>query len=70
MGSLSNISDKKVVGFVRMALAITLHIISSLIRSFWAFSIASDSATHSSVCFFDLLVRFLCDNYIYYFHLL
>lgn len=70
MGAFSNISDKKTIGFVRMALVINLPRITCILRSSWDFSIALDGTKHASISYLDLRVRFLCEKKICNFHLL
>ncbi len=56
-------SRDKISNFVRTVCAINLQRIADLLRRFWAFSLALDSATRQSTSFLDLRFRIFVPNY-------
>lgn len=62
-------SEHKVAGYVRAVLASNLQKIAVMMRSAWAYAIATDAGAHQSTCYLDIRVRMWQSGALQDFHL-
>jgi hypothetical protein len=62
-------SEHKVAGYVRAVLASNLQKIALMMRSAWAYAIATDAGVHQSTCYLDIRVRMWQSGALQDFHL-
>jgi hypothetical protein len=63
-------SDSIAANYIRVVCSSGLQILSTALKSSWAFSIAADTSTHQFHSYLDKSVRFCVGSVLYNFHLL
>ena len=69
LGTLGNINIGKVIQTVRYTCAFNMEVIRSVLDHVWAFSIAMDGGTKSSVPYLDVRLRFVLQGKLFNIHL-
>ncbi len=70
VANLAGASELAVRDNIRIICAVSLQALSVLLKNTWAFSIATDSATHQGRAYLDIRVRFVKAGKLYNFHVL
>jgi hypothetical protein len=70
IGYLGSLSVKKIIGYVRVVVAVSLQRIKDLLTRTWCYSVAFDGSTYQHTSYLDIRMRVYCNGDIQNIHVI